>query len=1573
MTCQIPYIEDTENSEEVKETLRKEHNDSLKELLAFKGLNFESLKRRTKKDGEFIQYVLAPTGKNKLEFDAYVEETKHLKNHIKYTTIKNKEVIVIDVIGTTELSDGMLDLFAQEHNLRHTNTVINTNEDLESILGDEDNRKALFKIMKKEADKVENLLADPDIEDVVKNQLREIQNQLRNENFIYSVESASNFIRYAISFAEYYGKKFEGSKSYIKQLAEIEKLPTFDERKKARAFLNREVDYIKNKFYIFGTLSKIADELSFASTELDDVFETYNRYTIQTKLEKLTGDEDTLKQVKRVISGAYKNKLELKDEISRLNIELTSKEIDEIIDSSVFESMIDSDGKIKQTLLGQVKQTQDRLTKIRNGIKTYMMESQVDLLYDTYQTYLPKATTTYAKKFEVTKQKIKDSILQANGSIGMLDYNLKQGDQLPDEVLSLFTTLLHSTLMESEYLTFNELQRINSRFEKFKDKIDEYSALAQTYTFEIPNKGKPQYYKSKVVNGKTVLYYIKQVKDELGHTKDEEIPYELPSNPVHGRYFKLNETNDDNWAYLTDQGFYVRVMATKAIEGRNQNHRVDTEWIVLKDKEDELADRVITEGSLLMYRGDGLDIKDAIINSTSPDGRPYSRSYIIKMIKDAHASKYKNSLSKEDTLKRSNELFDILKDNPTLETKKTVIKNNFRVKNFSENKNKFFQTALNDKIADSTWLVALNVVHERPSENNYLVETVDGEIINVTVKAGFNAEFDEKYEMYHNGVLVDQKTIANYFTKGDVYNVRKVDEVILRPEFEAAMQNPDFKDFFEQITEEYSKIADQDHTGFLQHGKLGQVVSGDSKSFMQALSEFKNNQNKTATLANASYEGVKSFLTTDTQKKYPKVDSEGNYVDLQGRPLPPGTKPVMIARDKLNIDRLDVDDLAPSFSKRVFDQNFVTNNLLTNIMAMSSQSINFNRMYELEPQMRFAMLLSQGSTELGIDERYILNHVKSKKNAEPSKKAATGANNMLKFILKNYVYGSPEIQDSLGKNTWLEKVIEPIRKLTFFQQIALNPTSAFFSNLPVGQINNYLVASTKKFGLNSKFVLNASGQVLKEVMPILQGSIGNTNVSDSHYVVKLAYMFDAVAGLAVEAKNFQEHKTDFQHYASYQSLFMLTSATEIANQLPLMLGFMQSYELSPGYTMLDAVRLDGKKLSDSPNKTGVLSLIDEAGNTLDKVEVAKFVSKLSELLSRAQGNYGKYQKIKARYEYLIGLAMTFGQWIYPSAQARFGRGKLIDQKTGLQDFGGYQKTFIENSFGTLNEFKEIFAFGEEESFSEFMVKRGLNSLGQAGWKVAKVFASVPLHVLNLMSGFKGQENEQFRKLLSIKGKDASGQYSEEFKKLFELEQLEGEPDAEFEKRLDQAYDFYINSLQTASKEYALVIAVMVIGMMARALTDDDDENDGSGERFAKFLDVRSRQLVSDLSLFTPLLSPLKPYDFLNQKSKDPFVILRTIDINTKFLYNILGFQVNLAQGDINFAIDDRYEKSGPGYEKGDLKLKKTAMRAFGPLYQMHRLFEPEQQAAYLKMINKGAVFTDKDLSNADKYDNEDEE
>lgn len=1566
MSCTIKYIDNTSLSEEAKQNKVKEHVASLRELLAFKEINFESLKRKRKQDGETIKYVLAPYGELRNKFNEYVEGTEYLKDNIRYVTINGKEAIVIDTIGESELTSDLSDLFAQEHELRHSKSITNTNEDLESILDNDESRKTLYTIINDLVKKLDILIDDPDTNSRFRDELKVIRRGLDDENNIYSIESATNFIKYAIEYSKRYSKKFKGKNSYLKQLEEIQKLPTFDERKRARAFLTREVEYLKNKFYIFGALNKISDQLSFASTELDDVFETYNRYTIQNKLQKLTANDDKLDEIKKVISGAYKNELELKEKIDELELGLTSKEIKEIISSSVFSSMLDENGEVKQTLLGQVKKAQDDLYFLRDSIKTYMVEAQVDLLHDASVTYLPEATTAYAKKFEMTKDKIRQSIFQASGNIGLLDYNLKQGDQLPDEVLSLFTTLLHSTIMESDYLAFNELQRINKKFDKFNSRIDEYSELAQTYTFEIPNKWEPQFYKKVKINGEDFLAYTAKVKNEAGVVVDEEKTFPLPKESVYGRYFKLNEANDDNWAYLSDQGYYVRVIATKALEGKNQNHRIDNEWAILNKKIDEIAQQVIDEGEILLYPKEGSMTGDTIIKSTSPNGYAYSKKYIMQLLRNAFNDKYKNTLSKEDSLIKNNELFDVLNSNPTLEVRKNIFKKDFKRKDFLKHKASFFETALDRQKAESTWLIALNIDPANARYNEYLVETKDGDVINVTVDISINDASDHTYQMYHNGVLVDESTIDSILTKGDSYKIEKEDTVLIRPEFKAAMQNPDFKEFFEQITEEYDKIADQDSSGFLNNGKLGQVVTDSSKTFMEALKEFKDNENKTAALANASYEGIKKFLNTDGQKKFPKTDAKGNFVDAKGNILPKGARPYMVRRDSLNIDGLEIDELAPTFAKRVFNQNFVTNNLLTNIMAMSSQSINFSRMYELEPQMRYAMLLSQGSNDLNIDQRQVVSHVKSKKN-EQNKKLSKEANRLLTFILKAYGYGTPEMQDSLGKNTMLEKVLEPIRKLTYFQQIALNPISAFFSNLPVGQINNYLVASSKKFGLNKDFVLNASLEVAKEVIPILKATVGNTNVSDSHYLVKLASMFNAIAGLGVEAKDFREDKTDFQHYASYKSLFMLTTGTEVANQLPLMLGFMKSYELSPGYSMFDALRIDGETLSNSPSKTGEISLVDQAGNIIDKAEIARFAAKLSELLSRAQGDYGKLQKVKARYEYIAGLALTFGGWIYPSARTRFGRGKEIDYKTGTQDFGGYQSTFMANSFGTLNEFKEMFAFGEEETFSEFMKRTGWKAAGQALWGTAKVFGSVPLHVLNLMTGFRGQENEQFKKLLAIKSSDDA-----EFRSMFALEQLEGEPDEEFKKRVEEAYDFYINSLQTASKEYAIVIAFMIIGMMAKALTDDDDENDGAGEKFAKFLDVRSRQLVSDLSLFTPLISPLKPYDFLTQKSKDPFVILRTIDINTKFLYSLLGFQVNLSQGDINFVIDDRYDQSGPGYEKGDLKVARTATRAFGPLYQILRIMEPDQQAAYLKMINKGAVFTDKDLSNVDK-DEEDED
>ena len=53
--------------------------------------------------------------------------------------------------------------------------------------------------------------------------------------------------------------------------------------------------------------------------------------------------------------------------------------------------------------------------------------------------------------------------------------------------------------------------------------------------------------------------------------------------------------------------------------------------------------------------------------------------------------------------------------------------------------------------------------------------------------------------------------------------------------------------------------------------------------------------------------------------------------------------------------------------------------------------------------------------------------------------------------------------------------------------------------------------------------------------------------------------------------------------------------------------------------------------------------------------------------------------------------------------------------------------------------------------------------------------------------------------------------------------------------------------------------------------------------------------------------------------------------------------------------DDRYAKSGAGYEKGDLKIERKLMKSvFSPLYQIYRFGDLDEQLKYTKLLNKSS-------------------
>jgi hypothetical protein len=510
------------------------------------------------------------------------------------------------------------------------------------------------------------------------------------------------------------------------------------------------------------------------------------------------------------------------------------------------------------------------------------------------------------------------------------------------------------------------------------------------------------------------------------------------------------------------------------------------------------------------------------------------------------------------------------------------------------------------------------------------------------------------------------------------------------------------------------------------------------------------------------------------------------------------------------------------------------------------------------------------------------------------------------------------------------------------------------------------MGASKKYNLDQKLILSSWKYVGSNLVDILAGTVGHVSVSESNYIVKLAYMFNAIAGLKVQDKSFDQDESKLKKYFSLNTLYIGQSATEVMNQLPLMLGFMRSYELTPGYTMFDAIRINGEKIQKNSDLKGDLTLVYETQDTngndieLEALDVSLFSNKLNDMLSLAQGDYGVHQKVQFRQEYLGSLALTFAGWLYPNLRNRFSRGKTFDKKTQKQDFGGYQRTFLANMFGSQQEWATLLTFGEGEGFTDFVKRQGKDIGIQSGKVIANYLYQTPLHILAVVPGLKN--NKKFNDLRGIKSIKKNDEYNQDFLDLMKIQRMPNESEVSYNKRVEEAYEEYLNMMQNAAQEYTFIVALILIGLMASTFNDDDMDDDEKN-KLAKFIEIQSRALISDMSLGAPLLNPLKGYDFFNQRAKDPFVLLRTITNNSNLISNLIGFQINLNQGIVNFKFNDVYERSGIGYDKGDSKLFNSARKTiFAPYYKTIKFFNPEIQDQTLKMLNKNEIFTDKDLS-----------
>ena len=318
------------------------------------------------------------------------------------------------------------------------------------------------------------------------------------------------------------------------------------------------------------------------------------------------------------------------------------------------------------------------------------------------------------------------------------------------------------------------------------------------------------------------------------------------------------------------------------------------------------------------------------------------------------------------------------------------------------------------------------------------------------------------------------------------------------------------------------------------------------------------------------------------------------------------------------------------------------------------------------------------------------------------------------------------------------------------------------------------------------------------------------------------------------------------------------------------------------------------------------------------------MGKIEAANTSAHGQYSKYSKSELQRDSLLSMGLVFSNWIYPSLKVRYGHQDIVRLAGEFTD-DGYQRQFIRSIFTRFNEALDEVKLGIKkdnslQGYIKELIKK--NGIGALSYGLFEVIAKQAGFVADRISYSQLSKNsEKFNEWLY--GRTINDEYEQ--------------------KRI---------ALIRASSELTFFVGAVLLGLYLKALNDDEDEETQS--EVLKALELFTARYSNDTGQFLFVSSPSSALDYVARKVKDPFALTRQFDTNSGLIMQLFGWDVSLDEG-INFNIDDRYIKSGAGYEKGDLKIEKKLMKSvFSPLYQIYRFADLDQQLNYTKMLNKNS-------------------
>lgn len=713
-----------------------------------------------------------------------------------------------------------------------------------------------------------------------------------------------------------------------------------------------------------------------------------------------------------------------------------------------------------------------------------------------------------------------------------------------------------------------------------------------------------------------------------------------------------------------------------------------------------------------------------------------------------------------------------------------------------------------------------------------------------------------------------------------------------------SIQSNDFnRGLYNTLINKYSGAVDNMGVSALKYNEVPQVTKLQNESKVEKIKILANDIKTGNTEKFFDY--AKSFLVKDNKKE--RKNEAGEYIDEDGNVV---SEPQYESTESQYVNGQKVRDIKAKFTRSVPITDLETD-LYKSILLYKVSSNTFKSLQDNESQALLLQSVIEGDKTLGIDPRK-MTVKKDRKNVGVAggqiayKEHGIKTSEMILSFINDYVYNvNQEDYGILGTKVSAKKVANILNTANAFNVLAFNVLT-MPSNAIISLHNTRLIAKGNEF-FNEEDWQNALGEYTTALPEFLSDFTGDKLTIQKSPISQMIIRFNAIQGEFIAptgeliSKNVGEKLLD-------SSLFWTQEVVEHANQTQSMIMMMMGYKLPSGNSLWSEV----KKLN--VGRVGQeLLMPEEFTPDIEK----DFQVKLQAANLVIHGNYSSLDKNMMQKSIFLNMLMTFRKFIYDGFRVRF-QSERPDLQTGTVREGWFRTYFKQLNKELVEQVKtqgltRDNAWGVTKGIATGLFKSTLSGLDAAAF------------------GVGSKNNSEFKDF--IHGADLSER---------------------------QRYAAIRSAYGIGN-----VIRAMLLVSFVQALAENADDDDENYKKFLAYIELYSRKLEGDLGMFesftnlTNGIPGLTTFDQFRKVTKSPLVAYRTIDNTVGLFAQLTDFDYRDDEGNLSFQWGalDRYEKSGKGFEKGDLKInKKITKSIISPLFQMQKAFNPQQTLDYMNMI-----------------------